>query len=167
MSSKYLDNLIDEKDSSITSIENFFTKDLNEKKIFEDSLANDNDLEKVTKNIFSLGEGWIINEKWENCYLLSGRISAITNDFVECETIIDKNSKKTQLRKYPINLFMHLPVQKVGSTVRIKINEKKGSFKIAIIDGSNMGIEKEFEEISMWDELNDFEMDNPSDLRNA
>ena len=167
MSSKVLDNyLMDQRDSSLTTFEGFFKPDQSEN-IFKDPLTSDSALEKMTDSIFVLGNGWIINEKWENSYLLSGRISAITQDFVECETIIDKHAKKTQLRKYPINLFIHLPVQKIGSTVRIKINEKRGSFKIDVIDGSNMGIEKEFEEIANWDELNDFEMDNPSDLGNA
>lgn len=167
MSSKVLDNyVIEGKDLPITSI-NTFKKELDEGIYKNTSWTDDSVLKKMTDEVFAVGSGWIVNEKWENSYLLSGRISAVTKDFIECETIVDKNAKKTQLRKYPINLFMHLPLQKVGSTVRIKINEKKGSFKIDVIDGSNMGIEKEFEDISIWNELEGFEMDNPADLGNA
>lgn len=118
----------------------------------------------IIDRIFSLKDRVILNEKWDNSYLLSGRINALSENFVSCETIIDKVHKETQIRNYPIKQFAHLPFLKVGKTVKIKINEKPGSFRIDIIDGSNTGIEKEFESMQNWDQLNDFKMDDPADL---
>lgn len=143
--------------------------------IYNDFLGKENKFENspsftetkdasIIEGLFSLRGGVILNEKWDSSYLLSGRINAISEDFVECESIIDKTNKVTQIRLYPKILFSNLPVLQIGKTVKIKINEKKGSFRIDIIDGSNTGIEQEFESMSIWDSLDNFEMDNPRDL---
>lgn len=115
----------------------------------------------IVDRIFSQRGGLIINEKWENSYTLSGRIISTNEQFVICETILDNETKKTQVRTYPFKLFEHLPIIEKGRTVKIKINEKAGSFRYDIIDGSNMGIEKEFDEIDVWSQLEGYEMDNP------
>ncbi len=131
---------------------------------FENALSGESTDLNILEGLYLLRSGFILNEKWENSYLLSGRINSISEDFVSCEIIIDKDNKETQIRKYPIKQLQHLPSISIGKTIKIKINEKPGSFRLDIIDGTNTGIEKEFENMSNWDELENFEMDNPADL---
>lgn len=118
----------------------------------------------VLDEIFSLRNGIILNEKWDNSYLLSARISSISESFVCCEVIINRKDNVTQIRKYPIIQFNHLSSLRVGKTIKIKINEKPGSFRVDILDGANTGIEKEFESMISRDKLSNFKMDNPKDL---
>lgn len=131
---------------------------------FENTSSSESADINILEGIFSLRDGVILNERWDNSYLLSGRINAISENFVSCELIIDKANKETKIRNYPIKQLDHLPSLNIGKTIKVKINEKPGSFRVDIIDGSNTGIEKEFESMSIWEELNDFEMDNPKDL---
>lgn len=121
---------------------------------------------KVIQEIFSLRDGTIRNERWVKSFLLSGIVRAISDEFVACEIISDDVNKKTVIRNYPRLQFSHLPALKIGTTVKIKINEKPGSFRTDIIDGSNMGIEREFGNLLSWNNLSDFEMDDPNDINN-
>lgn len=118
----------------------------------------------ILEEIFSLRNGIILNEKWDNSYLLSARINSVSETFVCCEVIINRKDNDTQIRKYPIKQFNHLSSLKLGKTIKIKINEKPGSFRVDILDGANTGIEKEFESMVSWDKLSNFKMDKPQHL---
>lgn len=100
------------------------------------------------------------NERWDGpANILFSRIIKFNKENVWCECILDKEESITQIRKFNSSLFSH--IQKKASNlfhypIVIKINQKAGSIRIDIVDGSNMGIEKEFDSFVDWSELSNF-----------
>jgi hypothetical protein len=110
----------------------------------------------LTERLVRQRGGAIINENWSKSQLLSARILKVTKDFISCECLISKSQKITQLREFPALLFSHITPLEENTFVKIKISQKPGSFRTDIIDGRNLGIEKDFEMIDLWKDLEDF-----------
>lgn len=119
-------------------------------------------ISKELNQIFKLKEGFIPDENWTKVQLISGRVIKLTKSEVACECIfyIDEY-KEYQIRNFSRSLFEHLEPIKEGKLLKIKISQKPGSFRIDIIDGKGLGVEKEFSEQDKWNELKNFEMDDP------
>lgn len=112
--------------------------------------------EVITKQLFRQ-KGFISYESWTGSFFISSKVIKVNKDYIQCECIISKESKIIQVRQFPSLLFTHISPLHEGTFVKIKISEKPGSTRTDIIDGKGLGIEKDFEIISFWDDLKDFD----------
>ena len=127
------------------------TKDTNEFNNEEGLLLN---------KIFE-SKGFITNENWLTSKLISAKVIKFNKQSVICECLISKSNAEIQHREFPIVLFEHLLPLHINFPIKIKVSLKKGSSRTDIIDGRNLGIEREFNELVDWNSLNEFEMDEP------
>lgn len=122
--------------------------------------------ERQNRDLFFQQSTTLLTENWAQTQFLSGRIVEASENFVHCEVVIhyqdgDKESKHFQVRRFPRLLFSHIAPLEEGKTIKIKINQKPGASKTEIFDGKGLGIEKEFEEEDMWQDLEGLKMDEP------
>lgn len=116
---------------------------------------------QLIERLISQRNAPMLNEGWAKTIFLSAKILKITNSFVVSECIISKENNYTQIREFPKLLFNHIEPISVGQFVKIKISQKPGSTRTDIIDGKGLGIDKDFEMLDAWKDLENFEMDKP------
>ena len=117
------------------------------------------DITEIARRILDQ-KGFVGNDGWTASILVSGKIIKHNSDSVTCECITSLLKGTTEVRDFPSILFDHLKPLLEGYPVKIKVSQKKGSIRYDVIDGKNLGIEREFSDLVNWDELNDFKMDD-------
>jgi len=117
------------------------------------------DITEITRRIFDQ-KGFVSNDGWTASILVSGKIIKYNSDSVTCECITSLLNGATEVRDFPIILFDHLKPLSHEYPVKIKVSQKKGSIRYDVVDGKNLGIEREFSDLVNWEELNDFQLDD-------
>ncbi len=111
-------------------------------------------VENISKN-----KEFILNEKWNKISMVSARVLKITNEFVVCECLINKEDSIYECRQFAKKFLEHISDLEENYYLLIKISEKEGSFRIDIYNGKGLSLEKDFQFKNDWDELKDIEMD--------
>lgn len=98
-------------------------------------------------------------ENWSFQEYLSGRIINVNDKFIECECLISRDNSIFQIRSFEKSLFDNLKNAVQNSFVKIKLSQKPGSQRIDVIDGSGLGIEKDFEvKDDIWSGIKELEI---------
>lgn len=97
-------------------------------------------------------KGFIINEEWISSIHIGGIILEITADSVIIECLINKETKRFQIRRFPKLLFKDFINLNIEELVMIRIRQKSGSQRIDIFNARGIGgINKDdFKYIGDW-----------------
>lgn len=96
------------------------------------------------------------DENWDRITEVPTKILKILHDKVQCECLINSSLKKTQIREFPLVLFLNIKDFREDMFVQVKTKLKPGFSCTEILDGSDLNYENYFD-IENLDDLNDFE----------
>lgn len=108
-------------------------------------------------------QGGYKKEKWSSEATIQSKVVKLNDNCVFVDCLINRESKKFELREYPIILFNHIENLKVGSPILVRIGMKEGSAKIDIYDGRGVVDLALFSLNDEWEKLRGSNLDTPFD----
>jgi hypothetical protein len=101
----------------------------------------------------------VFSENWPDSDNLDARILEVGDEFVKLDVLLDRASRQIETRVYRRELLEGAVTLEAGNYVLVRIFRGRGKIKFTFNNGNDIVDKEVFENLSRFDDLEDFNFD--------